>query len=317
LVRACVEEKTDYCDITGEMPWVKQMHDELNEKAVRNNVHIASFCGFDCIPADIGSYMLAEYAKQKLNKPLLHVKGSITGVRGGVSGGTLATAVEQIADFKTLLSKKFMGSDNPADTEKSVGNPEFQRSLIHYDQNVKRWQTFWIMAQVNSRVAGWAGQVLNYGPRFTYAESMSTHNVIHAVLVVVGLAYFALLMLFSFTRNLLWALKVIPRPGSGPSERATKKGFFTLSLEGFTDEGSAIYGKVVGTSDPGYGETIKYLGESALCLALDRDNSFKPGVYPPSVIMGGALLTRLRSKGCCFEVSDAPIESTKRSKRSL
>ncbi|KAJ1945578.1 hypothetical protein EC988_005724, partial [Linderina pennispora] len=53
LVRACVEEKTDYCDITGEVPWVKKMHEELNDKAVRNKVHIASFCGFDSIPADI------------------------------------------------------------------------------------------------------------------------------------------------------------------------------------------------------------------------------------------------------------------------
>ncbi|ORX73680.1 hypothetical protein DL89DRAFT_319429 [Linderina pennispora] len=316
LVRACVEEKTDYCDITGEVPWVKKMHDELNDKAVRNKVHIASFCGFDSIPADIGCFMLAEYAKQKLDKPLLHVKGSITRVRGGVSGGTLATAIEQIGDFKTILSEKFLGSEESTDAEKTLRNPTFNRSMIHYDNHVKRWQTFWIMGEVNNRVAGWAGQVLNYGPRFTYSESMSAYNVIHAVLVPIGLAYFAFLMLFSFIRNLLFALSIIPRPGSGPSERATKKGHFTLSLEGFTDEGSAVYGKVVGTSDPGYGETIKYLGESALCLALDRDSSFKPGVYPPSIIMGNALLSRLRSRGCQFEVSNTPIEWSKRKKHT-
>ncbi|KAJ2022183.1 hypothetical protein GGI06_001930, partial [Coemansia sp. S85] len=106
LVRACVARGADYCDITGEFPWVKKMHRELNDEAVRKNVHIASMCGFDCIPADLGCFMLAQCARDELNQPLQHVKGSIVGIRGGVSGGTLATLVNQISVEKKLLWRK-------------------------------------------------------------------------------------------------------------------------------------------------------------------------------------------------------------------
>ncbi|KAJ2185803.1 suppressor of rasval19, partial [Coemansia sp. RSA 530] len=96
LVRACVEEVTDYCDITAEVPWVHDMNRELNDQAVRNNVHIVSLCGFDCIPADLGCLMLAQYSREHIQQPLLHVKGSIVGIRGGVSGGTMATLGNQL-----------------------------------------------------------------------------------------------------------------------------------------------------------------------------------------------------------------------------
>ncbi|KAJ1862433.1 hypothetical protein LPJ73_000755 [Coemansia sp. RSA 2703] len=313
LVRACVNEMTDYCDITGEVPWVKQMHCELNDQAVNSNVHIASLCGFDCIPADLGCMMLAEHAREKFKEPLLHVKGSIVGIRGGVSGGTLATMSSQIsAEAKGVLTSQ-LASYKPS----TGGGKRFQkRGIIHYDKTLQRWQTFWLMAPVNTATANWAGNVLEYGPDFEYEESMSTRGLIHALAIALGLFYGMLLMMFSFTRRALYALKIIPKPGEGPSESFTQRGFFSLHLEAST-ENHTFYGKVAGSSDPGYGETIKYLGESALCLAFDRDESFRPGVYPPSVIMGDALLRRLRNKNCVFRVSEEPIPAVESSKKRV
>ncbi|KAJ2594895.1 hypothetical protein GGF39_004046 [Coemansia sp. RSA 1721] len=308
LVRACVEAKTDYCDITGEMPWVREMHCEFNDLAVQNNVHVASFCGFDCIPADLGCMMLAQYAREEFDEPLLHVKGSIVGIRGGVSGGTLATLRDQLQTEKQAMIKNLFFSSGPA--EHNANKRFAKRGLIHFDKTLQRWQTFWIMSMINSQTANWAGQVLNYGLGFEYAESMSARSLLHAVAIAIGLFYGVLLMFFRITRHALYALRIIPRPGEGPSEEFTERGFFSLSLEASTDR-HVFYGKVAGSSDPGYGETIKYLGESALCLAFDRDESFRPGVYPPSVIMGDAL----RNRGCQFEVSRKPIaavESTKK-----
>ncbi|KAJ1887795.1 hypothetical protein LPJ66_008925 [Kickxella alabastrina] len=304
IVHACVDEKTDYCDITGELPWVKEMHCELNEKAVRNNVHIASLCGFDCIPADLGCLMLAQYAREEFKEPLLHVKGSIVGIRGGVSGGTLQTLANQLhVEKKSIFKSLFSGQ---APSEQTAVKKFEKRGLIHYDETLGRWQTFWIMSLVNSQTVNWAGEVLGYGPGFQYAESMSARNLFHAVAIALGLFYGVILIFFSLTRSFLYAIKVIPRPGDGPSESFTESGFFSLHLEAFTAN-HVFYGKVAGSSDPGYGETIKYLGESALCLAFDRDKKFRPGVYPPSVIMGDALLGRLRGKGCQFEVARKQI----------
>ncbi|KAJ2683556.1 hypothetical protein IWW39_005436 [Coemansia spiralis] len=313
LVRACVARGADYCDITGEFPWVKKMHRELNDEAARKNVHIASMCGFDCIPADLGCFMLAQYARDELNQPLQHVKGSIVGIRGGVSGGTLATLVNQISVEKKLLWRKLKsmvssnsGARRSAGRQRNGSGKSFQRGIIHYDDTLQRWQTFWIMSMVNSQTAGWAGRTLNYGPGFSYSESMSAHNLLHAIGIAIGLLYGLLLMMFRPTRYILYALRIVPRPGEGPGEEFTRNGFFSLHMEASTASGT-FYGKVSGTSDPGYGETITYMGESALCLAFDRDKTFRPGVYPPSVIMGAALLRRLRDKGCQFDVGRAPI----------
>ncbi|KAJ1725639.1 hypothetical protein LPJ53_000118 [Coemansia erecta] len=313
LIRACVDEMTDYCDITGEVPWVKQMHCELNDQAVNSNVHIASLCGFDCIPADLGCMMLAEHAREHFKEPLLHVKGSIVGIRGGVSGGTLATMSSQIStEAKGVLSSQ-IATHKPS----TSNSKQFKkRGIIHYDKTLQRWQTYWLMSSVNSATANWAGSVLGYGPDFEYEESMSTRSLVHAVAIALGLFYGLILMMFSVTRRALYALKIIPKPGEGPSESFTQRGFFSLHMEASTDN-HTFYGKVAGSSDPGYGETIKYLGESALCLAFDRDESFRPGVYPPSVIMGNALLRRLRNKNCVFRVSDEPIPAIESSKKHV
>ncbi|KAJ2802702.1 hypothetical protein H4R20_003178 [Coemansia guatemalensis] len=322
LVRACVEEKTDYCDITAEMPWVRQMHSELNDRAVRGDVHIVPLCGFDCIPADLGCYMLAQYARNEFNEPLLHVKGSITGIRGGISGGTLATMTNQLGIEARRFSEKAMAFIRNKDSQQSRQSTNSKRSnrwVIHYDETLHRWQTFWVMSIVNQVTAKWAGKVLNYGPGFTYAESMCTRNLAQAILYGIGYLYGALLMFFAFTRSIIYALRIIPRPGEGPSEEFIKTGYFSLHLEAFS-ENRVFYGKVSGSSDPGYGETAKYLGESALCLAFDRDQGFRPGIYPPSVAMGSALLKRLRAKDCQFDIANKPIaafSTTSRQRKQL
>ncbi|KAJ2721326.1 hypothetical protein GGI07_004053 [Coemansia sp. Benny D115] len=315
LVRACVDERTDYCDITGEVPWVKQMHAELNDAAQKNNVRIASLCGFDCIPADLGCMMLAQYARREFGEPLKHVKGSIVGIRGGVSGGTLKTLAHQLrSEGKSLAKGLVTGPKDGESRTSALGT----RGVIHYDKSLERWQAFWIMSIVNSSTVNWAGQVLGYGPGFEYTESLSARNLPHAIAITVGLFYGVVLMFFGLTQRMLYALRIIPRPGAGPSEEFTRKGFFSLSLEA-TTESHVFYGKVAGSSDPGYGETITYLGESALCLALSDEDSdeFRPGVYPPSVIMGDALLRRLRAKGCQFEVSRERISGGAAGKKSM
>lgn len=324
LVKACVAEGTDYCDITGETPWVMGLNKELNQQAIDNNAHIASMCGFDCIPADLGCSMLAEYAREQLDQQhLSHVKGSIVGIKGGVSGGTLATLVEQIKAQGGSVIKKvvFGGKQKPAARSSADKRPK-RRHIIHYDQTLKKWQTFWVMSVVNQPTVNWAGRVLGYGgsSRFTYSESMSARSLLHAVAIAAGLLYGVVLMSFAFTRSILYALGIIPRPGQGPGEAFTRSGFFSLNLEAHTDQGQVFYGKVSGNSDPGYGETIKYLGESALCLAFDQDNHqdlFTAGIYPPSVVMGKPLLDRLRDKGCQFDVGTNIIPAALESKKNM
>ena len=53
LVETCIEAGTDYCDLTGEINWVREMIDRYHDDAVAADVKIVHSCGFDSIPSDL------------------------------------------------------------------------------------------------------------------------------------------------------------------------------------------------------------------------------------------------------------------------
>ena len=65
LVAACVAEGTDYCDLTGESPWIRQMIDRHHDAAQEAGCRIVHCCGFDSIPSDIGAFVLQREARAR------------------------------------------------------------------------------------------------------------------------------------------------------------------------------------------------------------------------------------------------------------
>jgi len=70
------------------------------------------------------------------------------------------------------------------------------------------------------------------------------------------------------------------------------------SADRSTSGGARYLSKIEARGDPGYAATSVMLGQSALCLALDRDLlPDRAGVLTPATAMGAALADRLRSAG--------------------
>ena len=57
VMLACIEARTHYVDITGEVPWVAEMRRLHGARALAAGVCIASFCGYDCVPCELGVYL--------------------------------------------------------------------------------------------------------------------------------------------------------------------------------------------------------------------------------------------------------------------
>src|ERR1035441_1178858 len=92
--------------------------------------------------------------------------------------------------------------------------------------------------------------------------------------------------------------RLLPAPGQGPGERARRAGRFRIDIHARTSAGVRYVSTGAARGDPGYAATSVMLGESALCLALDRDRlPGVVGVLTPATAMGGALADRLRSAG--------------------
>ena len=56
LVKVCAETGTDYCDLTGEAQWIRQMIERYEGAAKQSGARIVHCCGFDSVPSDMGVY---------------------------------------------------------------------------------------------------------------------------------------------------------------------------------------------------------------------------------------------------------------------
>ena len=68
------------------------MIDAHHDEAKRTGARIVFSCGFNSIPFDLGVLTLQEKAREKLGRPARRVKARLRNVKGGMSGGTAASA---------------------------------------------------------------------------------------------------------------------------------------------------------------------------------------------------------------------------------
>src|SRR5258705_274912 len=97
LVAACAATGTGYVDLCGEPAWMRRMIDAHHEEAKRTGARIVFSCGFDSIPFDLGVLTLQEKAREKFGRPARRVKARLRNVKGGMSGGTAASAQATLA----------------------------------------------------------------------------------------------------------------------------------------------------------------------------------------------------------------------------
>ena len=74
LVEACVLNGTHYCDLAGEVHWMRKMIDQFQADAEKSGARIVHSCGFDSIPSDIGVWFLQREAKQRHGETCPEIK---------------------------------------------------------------------------------------------------------------------------------------------------------------------------------------------------------------------------------------------------
>lgn len=311
LVKTCAETGTDYTDLTGEAQWIKQMQDKYQQAAQDSGARIVNSCGFDSIPSDMGMFTLQQQAKEKFNHPMPHTKLRVKAIKGGASGGTVASMIEAIKAAKA----------DPK-VRRQMGNPYLLCGKDHqyeqkahsvkgpiFDKEFNSWVAPFIMEAINSRIVLHSNALMGmaYGKDFTYSEGVLTgpgfKGRVRAVMSTLGFGALGVGLFFSPLRALLEKF-VLPAPGEGPSPEAQLKGFFDLRLYGADNDGNHLMVKVTGDRDPGYGSTAKMLAQAGLCLAMDIKKEDQAGGFlTPSTAMGSALVKRLEDHaGLTFTV---------------
>lgn len=279
LLRACAEAGTDYVDLCGEVPFIRQSIDRYHGATTARLVHS---CGFDSVPSDMGVFALLQHAGEPLEKVTMVVEK----LRGGLSAGTLESMLEVSAaasrDRQVARNLHNPYSLSPVPAEEPRLPEAGDLRVTQLDDG--RWAGPFFMAMFNTRVVRRSNSLR--GQRFPYHEHWAARGRLGAwTLAGVTAALFALAKRPRLRR-------LIPSPGTG--------GDFRFTHHGVTESGRRVACTVAAEGDPGYEVTAMMLAEAALTL-LEHPGA--GGVLTPSTALGAPYLQRLQEKGMTFTVS--------------
>ncbi|MDE1672280.1 MULTISPECIES: saccharopine dehydrogenase family protein [Nocardia] len=320
LVAACAANGTHYADLTGEPLFIREAIDAHHEQAAATGAKIVNSCGYDSIPSDLSVYQLYRRTVEDNTGELVDTT-LVASLKGGVSGGTIDSGramMEAIAADPAkgaVLSHPYsLSPDKSMDPDVGRQSDQALSRASAIDPSLDGWVSTFVMAAHNTKIVRRTNGLLGwvYGKNFRYREVMSAGRSRVAPLVaagmaggiVVGLTAGALLSRASAGRKLLD--RVLPKPGTGPDEKARTSGWFSMKTFAHTTSGAKYVATFAGTGDPGYQATAVLLGESGLCLAFDTDKQPElAGVLTPAAAMGDALTDRLRAAGMTITVDRA------------
>src|ERR1700692_1058593 len=276
LVRACAESGTDYCDLSGEVQWIRRMVQRYEATARKSGARVVHCCGFDSIPSDMGVHFLQRQAMKQFGAPCTRVKMRVKVMRGGCSGGTVASLMNLVKEAAAdpALRKELADPYSlcPAGSAPKVRQPDVRSAK--FDADFGAWVAPFLMSGINTRIVQRTNSLaeLAYGADFIYDEALLMGRGLKgrfaATAMAAGLSGFMLAAAIRPARAAL-ELFVLPKPGEGPSPEAQRTGFFDLRFLGTTADGRHMRTKVTGDRDPGYGSTGKMLCQGAACLRLD------------------------------------------------
>jgi short subunit dehydrogenase-like uncharacterized protein len=319
LIKVCAETGTDYCDLSGEVQWIRRMMQRYEATARKSGARIVHCCGFDSIPSDMGVHFLQRQAMQQLGAPCTRVKMRVKVMRGEFSGGTVASLMNVIKEAAAdpALRKELADPYSLCPT----GAPKVRQPDVRsaqFDVDFGAWIAPFVMSGINTRIVQRTNALSEpaYGADFTYDEAVlmgrGMKGRFAATAMAAGLSGFMLAAAIRPTRAALERF-LLPKPGEGPSPEAQRTGGFDLRFLGTTADGRPIRTKVTGDRDPGYGSTGKMLGQAAACLALDVFKAATPGgFWTPATIFGDRLIQRLTAhSGLTFDLVPESLASSK------
>jgi short subunit dehydrogenase-like uncharacterized protein len=318
LVAACATAGTDYVDVTGETPFVRQSIIGYDQVAKNNGARIVHSCGFDSLPSDLSVHLLHRRVRDDGAGELGDTNLVVQRFDGGMSGGTIASALNTMrevsadADLRRAIDDPYTLSPRRSD-EPSLGpqpDLQFRRGRDVAPELGSVWTGGFMLAAHDVRIVRRSNALLDwaYGRSFRYGESQAAGTTagapVSALLSTYGQrAVFGLAS--RYARLLPESLmdRVAPKPGTGPSEADRDKGGYRLETYTTTTTGARYRATVSQEGDPGYKSTALLFGESGLALALDGDRlDDHHGVLTPAVALGDVLVERLSAAGVAMSV---------------
>lgn len=301
LVAACVSEKTDYVDLTGEPEFVNRMRSRFQAKAAEKGIRIVHCCGFDSIPHDLGVYYTLRLLQDRLGtEALSQARVDVVGTvraHGDFSGGTWQSAINAMARAGEHLREQRA-------LRKQQGKAGNGRKVSAGKTRLRRSGSEWTapLPTIDPQIVLTSARALPfYGRDFHYSHQVAVGSLSRLLIGGAGVAGIFVGAQFGPTRRLLQQYKAA---GDGPPPEVRAGHWFRVRFDANVQV-PGVPARTLSTEvwggDPGYDETARMLSESALSLAFG--GALLPpaaGVLTPAQAMGDVLLTRLQEAGLRF-----------------
>src|SRR3954452_11963554 len=150
LVEACAEAGTHYADLSGEVLFV---HEALRHhaRAAASGARIVTSTGFDSIPSDLGVFLLHRAAAADGDGRLGRTRLVVKAMRGGASGGTVASLKGQVDEIRRdPASRKIVTDPFALCPERPDDAARHGDSFgVHRDEELGVWVAPFVMATFN------------------------------------------------------------------------------------------------------------------------------------------------------------------------
>jgi short subunit dehydrogenase-like uncharacterized protein len=323
VVKACIEAGTHHVDVSGEPQYMESMQLKYNDQAREKGIYIVSACGYDSIPAEMGTIFLQKKFEGTVNSVegfVHHYPMDRSLPRAGANYGTFASAVHAISNMHELpdIRRQLFPTRTPR------LQPVLEdRGLLHQSEVA---ENLWCIpfTDPDRSVVMRSQRYLLDKERQRPAQFrfyMAFDSFLQALGAAYGFFVFFILVKFSFTRNLMLRYPEIFTLGlfsrAGPKEEANENVKFDMYFYGQgwkeklaepTDEFTTPINKKMITrvtaTNPGYGATCVALLASASTIV--RESSKMPeagGVFPPgAAFKNTSLIEELQKFNFKFEV---------------
>lgn len=224
VVEACVETGTHYLDVTGEVPWVKDIIDHHHAKAKLNGAIIIPQNGIESAPTDLMCWALVSHIRRTLNVGTGEIIYSIHDINASASGGTLSTVLTLFDSYSLLaLSKSFArwSQSTVIPPQQSYSKSIYERLTgLRTVPDLGGLLTDSIQGPTDTPLVHRSWSLFDggkfYGPNFYLNPYMRAKGMIRGLAVHVGLTFGFLALIIPPVRWLLQ--KLVTQPGDGPSK---------------------------------------------------------------------------------------------------
>lgn len=316
MVAACVEHGTDYCDLSGELHWMRDMIDRYDDAARASGARILNACGFDSIPSDLGVQFLQEQALARFGEYCSHIRNVFARGRLAISGGSFESglgvleAIAREPRYADLITNP--NSLNPQARMEGPLVPDLDH--VRFDADFDAYVAPFPQGGLNARIVrrAHALQGFPYDKDFRYEEWKLAGKTPVAKLRAEMEGFMGRVLMGGDPRRPLSRLlqRLGPKPGEGPTEeQMAGYGPFAFSLIGTTASGRTLRAYAFGRRDPGHGATAAMLCDTAWCLARERERTGRSGGFTTaSVALGAVLREQLRDHAeVRFGIGQTPV----------